>query len=73
MSLSTRPLANVGVEVFGFDINAPIDAETRAELEALWLEHAILLFRGQDIDAQKQIEFSSIFGPLERLSIVINP
>lgn len=66
MPLSIRPLNNVGVEVFGFDINEPIDDETRAELEALWLEHAILLFRGQDIDAKKQIEFSAIFGPLER-------
>ena len=44
----------------------PIDADTCAELEALWLEHGILLFRGQDIDAKKQIEFSRIFGPLER-------
>lgn len=66
MALSIRPLNNVGVEVFGFDINDPIDDATRAELEALWLEHAILLFRGQDIDAKKQIEFSAIFGPLER-------
>ncbi len=66
MKLHTRPLPHVGVEVFGFDINDPIDADTRSELERLWLEYAILLFRDQDIDARKQIEFSGIFGPLER-------
>ncbi|MEM9174907.1 MAG: TauD/TfdA family dioxygenase [Myxococcota bacterium] len=66
MSLEVRPLENVGVEVYGFDINDPIDDATKAELEALWLEHAILLFRDQDIDARKQIEFSAIFGELER-------
>jgi taurine dioxygenase len=59
-------LENVGVEVLGFDLNEPLDAATRQELEDLWLEHAILLFRGQDITARKQIEFSALFGPLER-------
>jgi taurine dioxygenase len=66
MSLQARPLENVGVEVFGFDINEPISEAMKAELESLWNEHAILLFRGQDVDAAKQIEFSRIFGPLEK-------
>ena len=66
MALRIRALENVGVEVLGFDINDPIDEALREELEALWLEHAILLFRDQDIDAKKQIEFSAIFGELER-------
>ena len=66
MSLRTRPLDNVGVEVLDLDASAPIDDSTKRELEALWNEHAILLFRGQDIDAGSQIEFSRIFGPLEK-------
>lgn len=65
VSLQVQPLKNVGVEVFGFDINEPISEAMQAELQALWLEHAILLFRNQDIDAANQIEFSRIFGPLE--------
>jgi taurine dioxygenase len=65
MPLQTKPLANVGIEVFGFDINDPISEAMQRELEALWTEHAILLFRNQQIDAAKQIEFSRIFGPLE--------
>lgn len=65
MTLRTRPLDNVGVEVFGFDIRDPITDAMKSELGSLWNEHAILLFRGQEIDAGRQIEFSRIFGPLE--------
>ncbi len=65
MALRTRPLENVGVEVLDFDIQAPRTEALCAELESLWNEHAILLFRDQHIDAAAQIEFSRIFGPLE--------
>jgi taurine dioxygenase len=65
MSLQVTALDNVGVEVSGFDINDPVDDELREELVRLWDEHAILLFRNQDIDPKKQIEFSRIFGELE--------
>jgi len=71
MSFRTRPLENVGVEVFDFDINEPINEDTRAELAALWNRHAILLFRDQDIDAATQIEFSRIFGPLEKHPLAV--
>ncbi|RLQ20572.1 TauD/TfdA family dioxygenase [Seongchinamella sediminis] len=65
MSLEIAPLDNVGIEVSGFDLNAPVSDELRAQLKALWYEHAIMLFRGQDISPESQIEFSRIFGPLE--------
>lgn len=63
--LHVTPLNNVGVEVAGFDINQALTPAIKQELRELWLEHAILLFRDQDIDPEKQIEFSRIFGPLE--------
>ena len=65
MALRTRKLENVGVEVLDFDLTEPITDDLRTELGELWNEHAILLFRGQHIDARRQIEFSRIFGPLE--------
>jgi alpha-ketoglutarate-dependent taurine dioxygenase len=65
MSLSVKQLENVGVEVGGFDINQPIDEELARELVALWDEHGILLFRGQDVTPEKQIAFSRLFGDLE--------
>ena len=65
MALKVNPLENVGVEVSGFDITRPIDAGLAAELVALWNEHAILLFRGQDVNPENQIAFSRTFGELE--------
>jgi taurine dioxygenase len=64
MALTVTPLNNVGVEVSGFDINEPFSPELEAELKALWYEHAILLFRNQDVTPESQIRFSRIFGPL---------
>lgn len=63
---ATRPLVNVGVEVLGFDINQPLTENMQAELKSLWHQHGILVFRNQDITPEKQIEFSRIFGPLEK-------
>lgn len=63
--LTVTPLNNVGVQVSGFDINQPMTAAMQQELRDIWHQHAILLFRDQDIDPEKQIEFSRIFGPLE--------
>ena len=65
MSFDIKPLDNVGVEVIGFDINASITDAIKDELKSLWYEHAILVFRGQQISPQQQIAFSRIFGPLE--------
>lgn len=65
MSLEIIPLNNVGAEIRGFDINEPMSDALQAELKALWYEYGVLLFRGQQITPEKQIEFSRIFGPLE--------
>lgn len=72
MALEVTPLHNVGVEISGFDINAPFDEALQAELKALWYEHGILLFRDQDITPQRQIEFSRLFGPLEMHPLKVN-
>jgi len=66
MSFKVTPLENVGAEISGFDIRTPLTGEAKAELKAIWYEHAILLFRDQDVDPRSQIEFSRIFGPLEK-------
>ena len=65
MTLTVTPLDNVGVDVSGFDINKPLTDEIKNELKSLWYEHAILVFRDQEVSPEKQIEFSRIFGPLE--------
>jgi taurine dioxygenase len=65
MPFSIRPLQNIGAEVLGIDLSAPPTAEERDQLNALWLEHAVLLFRDQQIGPEEQIAFSRVFGDLE--------
>ena len=64
MALQVTPLENVGVEVSGFDITEPLSDSVAAEMVALWNEHAIVLFRGQNVSPENQITFSRIFGEL---------
>jgi taurine dioxygenase len=63
--LEVTPLNNVGVEVRGFDITQPFSESLQEELRSIWNEHGILLFRDQDVNPERQIAFSRIFGPLE--------
>jgi taurine dioxygenase len=72
MTLQIRALDNVGVEVSGFDITRPIDDALAAELVALWNEHGIMVFRGQDVTPQNQIAFSRVFGELEMHPLAVN-
>lgn len=65
MSLTIKPLDNIGVEVLGFDITKPFNDDLKKQLRALWYEHGVLVFRNQDITPERQIAFSQIFGQLE--------
>lgn len=65
MSLTIKPLQNIGVEILDFDISQPFTDELKEQLRALWYEHGVLVFRNQDMNPERQIEFSRIFGPLE--------
>ena len=55
----------LGAEVRGVDFARPLDTATTVELERLWREHHVLLFRGADIADEAQIRFSRAFGELE--------
>ena len=58
--------ATLGAIVDDVDVR-DIDDETFARIEAAWFDYGVLVFRGQDLDDESQIEFSERFGPLERL------
>src|SRR6056297_3506127 len=65
MSLTVKPLANIGAEISGLDINEPVSEALAKELKDLWYEYGVLLIRGQSITPENQIAFSRTFGPLE--------
>jgi len=55
-----------GVEIIGIDTARPMDRAAFAPIRAAFEEHGLLLFRGQDLDDEKQVRFSELFGPLEK-------
>jgi taurine dioxygenase len=55
----------IGAEVRGIDLAAPLDDDTLAELNRVWLENLVLVFPDQAITDPQQIAFASRFGELE--------
>jgi taurine dioxygenase len=54
----------IGAEVSGVDLREPLNGETVAQLRAALLQHKVLIFRDQPIDAEQQVRFSRYFGPV---------
>lgn len=58
--------APLGAEIRGVDLGRLTD-ETFGEIEQAFADHAVLVFRDQDITPEQQIAFSERFGELEIL------
>jgi len=66
MALTFRQLHPLFVgEVAGVDVGRPIDAATVAALNAAIDRYAVLVFRSQDLDDERQMAFARNFGELE--------
>lgn len=64
--MEIRRIANaLGAEVEGVDLSLPLTPARRDELNAHWLEHLVLRFRGQRLTPEQHIAFSRQFGVLE--------
>lgn len=65
MSLRIEKLHDaIGAEISGVDLAKPLGGAEIAEIEAAWLEHLVLVFRGQALDQEAQLRFSGQFGTL---------
>jgi taurine dioxygenase len=68
--LEARRLAGaLGAEISGIDL-ATLDDETFSAIHAAFLEHHVLVFRGQDLRPEDQIAFGERFGELHIHPIV---
>ena len=68
--LELRPLGGVfGAEVVGVDL-AELDDTTFAAIHDAFVEHAVLVFRGQKLEPEQQIAFGARFGELHVHPIV---
>jgi taurine dioxygenase len=67
MPIEFRPLSYaLGAEVLGVDLREPCPPETWKAIHAAYLQHGVLLFRGQKISREQHIAFSRLFGELDR-------
>lgn len=67
MTLEISPLSeHIGAEARGVDLSAPVDAETRARLNAAFSEHSVLAVRGQDLTAPQMLGAVQVFGEVFR-------
>jgi alpha-ketoglutarate-dependent 2,4-dichlorophenoxyacetate dioxygenase len=66
MSLTFRKLHPVFVaEVTGIDLTRPVSLDDAAAIEAAMDEYAVLVFPGQPLTDQQQLDFTRNFGELE--------
>ena len=57
--------ATLGAVIGNVRLNA-LDDEAFAAIEEAWHAHAVLVFPGQNLSLEEQVDFSRRFGPLER-------
>ena len=68
MEITVTPTgATLGAHVTGVVLRS-IDDEQWHEIEAAWHEHGVLVFPGQHLTHDEQVEFSTRVGTLERLA-----
>lgn len=69
-TITVTPLSPaIGAEVAGVDLRAALDADTAALIRRAWLDHLVLLFRGQKLDQEDLVRFVTCFGkPAQRSS-----
>src|SRR5438128_9253131 len=66
MPIAIRPLTpGFAGEVSGVDCCRPLDPATVAAIEAGMDQYAVLVFRDQPLDDERQIAFTRHFGELE--------
>lgn len=55
----------IGAEIRGVDLSTPPDDATAGAIRAAWLDHQVVLFRGQDLSDDDLVAFSRRFGDLD--------
>ncbi|SHK32059.1 taurine dioxygenase [Roseomonas rosea] len=64
--LSVRPLTpTFGAEIRGIDLSRPVQEREAQQLQALFREYQLLLFRNQALTPEEQGRFGEVFGRIE--------
>ena len=65
MKLELEALHPFGARVHGVDLSQPLTPAGRLAIEAAMDTHAVLVFPGQALDQDQQIQFARALGPLD--------
>ena len=61
--MKVRALSSaLGAEVTGIDLSVPLDDAIIDDLRAIWLEHQMIVIRGQDLTPAQQLAFAKALG-----------
>jgi taurine dioxygenase len=63
-AFEVRQLDHIGAEIVGLDLEREIDADTARQLNDVWLDHGVLVFRGAASDVAVHLRASRLFGEL---------
>jgi taurine dioxygenase len=64
-SLDIAPLSkHIGAEIRGLDLREKLDAETIGRIHQAWLDHSVLLFRGQKLEQEDLLRVTEYFGSI---------
>jgi taurine dioxygenase len=65
MAMTVAPLSDaLGAEISGVDLTTHLDPETVAAINDAWLDHLVIVFRGQQLSDDDQVRFGEYFGPV---------
>ena len=53
---------HIGCEVKGVDLREPLSPSAASAIYNAWLDHAVLLFRNQDLTQEDLVRVTGIFG-----------
>jgi len=59
---------HIGAEVRGLDLRDPLDADTVDAIHHAWLDHCVLVFRGQSFSQEDLIRVTACFGEIGPLA-----
>ncbi|NBT39673.1 MAG: taurine dioxygenase [Alphaproteobacteria bacterium] len=63
MSLIVTPMsAGMGAYVEGVDLSQPLSNEVTSQLRNLWLEHLVIVIRGQELSSEQYLQFAQRWG-----------
>ena len=68
MAIEVIPLTKyIGAEIRGIDLTKPFDEATKQAVYKAWLDHCVVLFRGQELTQEQLVAATGNFGRLAKL------